>query len=252
MTFKSVGMIMEMRNGVLKDVKVWPTIRFLMFMPTLSSGPIDRYRRFEADYEQVPDRQRYLDFVQSATWNIMLGFFYKFIVAYLISAKFLIPFKKAALLEGGIFNLPTLGVMYSYGLYLFFDFAGYSLFAIAISKFMGIDTPINFNKPFMAKNLKEFWNRWHMTLSFWFRDYVFMRLVLVLTRNKVFKNRNVTSGFAYMVDMLLMGFWHGVTWWYILYGFLHALVLIINDWWLRQKKQKNRDRKKSWFGTITK
>ncbi|MHA7611300.1 D-alanyl-lipoteichoic acid biosynthesis protein DltB [Weissella viridescens] len=245
LTFKSVGMIMEMRDGVLKDVKVWPTIRFLMFMPTLSSGPIDRYRRFEADYEQVPDRQRYLDFVQSATWNIMLGFFYKFIVAYLISAKFLIPFKKAALLEGGIFNLPTLGVMYSYGLYLFFDFAGYSLFAIAISKFMGIDTPINFNKPFMAKNLKEFWNRWHMTLSFWFRDYVFMRLVLVLTRNKVFKNRNVTSGFAYMVDMLLMGFWHGVTWWYILYGFLHALVLIINDWWLRQKKQKNRDRKKA-------
>lgn len=48
-----------------------------------------------------------------------------------------------------------------------------------------------------------------------------------------------------MVDMLLMGFWHGVTWWYILYGFLHALVLIINDWWLRQKKQKNRDRKKA-------
>lgn len=93
---------MEMRDGVLKDVKVWPTIRFLMFMPTLSSGPIDRYRRFEADYEQVPDRQRYLGFVQSATWNIMLGFFYKFIVAYLISAKFLIPFKKAALLGGNL------------------------------------------------------------------------------------------------------------------------------------------------------
>ncbi|RRG17641.1 D-alanyl-lipoteichoic acid biosynthesis protein DltB [Weissella viridescens] len=245
LTFKSVGMIMEMRDGVLKDVKIWPTVRFLMFMPTLSSGPIDRYRRFEADYEQVPDRQRYLDFVQSATWNIMLGFFYKFIVAYVISVKFLGPFKKAALLEGGLFNLPTIGVMYSYGLYLFFDFAGYSLFAIAISKLMGIDTPINFNKPFMAKNLKEFWNRWHMTLSFWFRDYVFMRLVLVLTRNKVFKNRNVTSGFAYMVDMLLMGFWHGVTWWYILYGFLHAVGLIVNDWWLRQKKQKNRDRKKA-------
>lgn len=245
LTFKVVAMLMEMRDDVLKDLRVWPVTRFLLFMPTLSSGPIDRYRRFEADYTTAPERSVYLDYLQSATWNIMLGFFYKFIVAYYINLYLLIPFKHAALSQGGLFNLPTIGVMYAYGFYLFFDFAGYSLFAIAISKFMGINTPINFSKPFLAKNLKEFWNRWHMTLSFWFRDYVFMRFVLMMTRHKVFKNRNVTAGVAYMVNMLLMGFWHGLTWFYILYGFLHALGLIVNDWWLRQKKQKNRARKKA-------
>ncbi|MBM7616596.1 membrane protein involved in D-alanine export [Weissella uvarum] len=245
LTFKSVGMLMEMRDGVLKHAKVWSTLRFLLFMPTLSSGPIDRYSRFEKDYENAPSRSEYVDYVQSAVWNIMLGFFYKFIVAYMIQTFLLTRFQMSAMAHGGFFNLPTIGVMYSYGFYLFFDFAGYSLFAIAISKLMGINTPINFNKPFMAKNMKDFWNRWHMTLSFWFRDYVFMRLVLVLTRNKVFKNRNVTSSVAYLVDMLVMGFWHGVTWWYILYGFLHAMGLIVNDWWLRQKKQKNLARKKA-------
>ena len=59
-----------------------------------------------------------------------------------------------------------LGYMYVYSMYLFFDFAGYSLFAIGISNFMGYDTPANFNKPFLAPNIKEFWNRWHMSLSF--------------------------------------------------------------------------------------
>ena len=102
---------------------------------------------------------------------------------------------------------------------------------------MGIETPINFDKPFMAKNLKDFWNRWHMSLSFWFRDYIFMRLVMVLMRNKVFKNRNVTSGVAYIINMTIMGFWHGVTWYYISYGVFHGVALVINDWWLRYKKR---------------
>ncbi len=87
--------------------------------------------------------------------------------------------------------------MYVFGLDLFFDFAGYSMFALAVSNLMGIKSPINFNKPFVSRDLKEFWNRWHMSLSFWFRDFVFMRLVTVLIRNKVFKNRNTTSSVAF-------------------------------------------------------
>ena len=82
-----------------------------------------------------------------------------------------------------------------------------------------------------------------MSLSFWFRDFVFMRLVKVLVKNKVFKNRNTTSSVAYLVNMLLMGFWHGVTWYYIAYGLFHGIGLIINDAWLRKKKKINKERK---------
>ena len=70
-----------------------------------------------------------------------------------------------------------------------------------------------------------------------------MRLVMVLMRNKVFKNRNVTSGVAYLINMTIMGFWHGVTWYYVAYGVFHGLGLIVNDAWLRKKKTINKERK---------
>ncbi|MCM0582979.1 D-alanyl-lipoteichoic acid biosynthesis protein DltB [Weissella diestrammenae] len=245
LTFRSVAMIMEMRDGELHDTKFWPFMRFMIFMPTISSGPIDRYRRFDEDYRQLPDRTEYLNMLEKAVWYLMLGAFYKFILAYIFGDVLLPQAKHMALMAGGVFNWPTLLVMYTYGFDLFFDFAGYSLFAIGISYIMGIHTPINFNKPFLSRDLKEFWNRWHMSLSFWFRDFVFMRLVYVLMKHKVFKNRNTTSSVAYLVNMLIMGFWHGVTWYYIAYGLFHGVGLVINDWWFRKKKRINKTRKQA-------
>ncbi|MDY2519662.1 D-alanyl-lipoteichoic acid biosynthesis protein DltB [Weissella cibaria] len=235
--FRSVGMLMEMRDGVLKEFTFGQFLRFMLFMPTLSSGPIDRFRRFTEDYETVPDRDKYLGMIEKAVHYLFLGFFYKFILAYIFGTLLLPGLEHEALVAGGLINWPTIGVMYAYGFDLFFDFAGYSLFAVAISYLMGIETPMNFDKPFMAKNLKDFWNRWHMSLSFWFRDFIFMRLVMVFMRHKVFKNRNVTSGVVYVLNMTIMGFWHGVTWYYISYGIFHGLALVINDWWLRYKRR---------------
>ena len=244
LTFRSVGMIIELRDGVLKEFNLWEFLRFMLFMPTFSSGPIDRFKRFNKDYETIPERDELLDMLETSVQYIMLGFLYKFILAHIIGSMILPPLKQYALQMGGIFNLPTLGVMYVFGLDLFFDFAGYSMFALAVSNLMGIKSPINFNKPFVSRDLKEFWNRWHMSLSFWFRDFVFMRLVTVLIRNKVFKNRNTTSSVAYIINMLVMGFWHGVTWYYIAYGLFHGLGLVVNDAWLRKKKTVNKERKK--------
>ena len=245
LSFRSVAMIMEMRDGVLTDFNLWEFLRFLMFMPTFSSGPIDRYRRFQENYTNIPEPDQLLNMLERAVRYIMLGFLYKFIIAHLLGSLWLPTIKVYALQEGGFFNLGTLGVMYVFGLDLFFDFAGYSMFAIAASLLMGIDTPVNFDKPFISRDLKEFWNRWHMSLSFWFRDYVFMRLVKVMVKNKVFKNRNTTSSVAYLINMVLMGFWHGVTWYYIAYGVFHGLGLVINDAWLRNKKTINKERKKA-------
>ncbi|MBP2624171.1 D-alanyl-lipoteichoic acid biosynthesis protein DltB [Streptococcus oricebi] len=243
LSFRTVAMIMEMRDGVLKDFSAWEFYRFLLFMPTFSSGPIDRFKRFNEDYENIPDRNQLLDMLEKVVHYIMLGFLYKFVLAHIFGSMLLPPLKQLALQSGGFFNLATLGVMYAFGLDLFFDFAGYSMFALALSYLMGIKSPVNFDKPFLSRDLKEFWNRWHMSLSFWFRDFVFMRLVMVFMRNKVFKNRNVTSAVAYLVNMLLMGFWHGVTWYYVAYGLFHGLGLIVNDAWLRKKKTLNKERK---------
>lgn len=237
MMFKSIGMLIDLRDATLNDFTLSEVLRFILFMPTLSSGPIDRFKRFTTNFKAIPDRDQYLKLLDNAVKSLFQGFLYKFILAYIFGTLLLPHLERRAIIIGGLFNWPTFGVMYVYGLYLFFDFAGYSLFAIAISNIMGIETPINFNKPFIAKNLKDFWNRWHMTLSFWFRDYIFMRVVMTLMRRKVFKNRNVTSSVAYMINMTIMGLWHGVTWFYITYGLFHGLALVINDWWLRYKKR---------------
>ena len=245
LTFRSVGIIIELRDGVIKDFALWEFLRFLLFMPTFSSGPIDRFKRFNENYQAIPERDELMDMLDESVRYIMWGFLYKFILAHVLGETLLPPLKNLALQSGGFFNLYALAVMYTFGLELFFDFAGYSMFALAISNLMGIRSPINFNKPFLSRDLKEFWNRWHMSLSFWFRDFVFMRMVMVLTRKKVFKNRNVTSSVAYIVNMLIMGFWHGVTWYYIAYGLFHGLGLVINDAWIRKKKTLNKERKKS-------
>lgn len=244
LTFKSIGMIVEMRDGTLEDFNLVSFLRFIIFLPTFSSGPIDRYRRFNEDYETIPNQDEYFKLLEKAINYIMLGFLYKFIISYVLGNILLPTIQAKALKTGTLFSLPTLGVMYGYGLNLFFDFAGYSMFAIAISYIMGIKTPENFNKPFLSPNLKEFWNRWHMSLSFWFRDFVFMRLVHLFFKNKTFKNRNTTSSVAYLVNMLVMGFWHGFTWYYIAYGLFHGIGLILTDIWLRKKKEINRKRKK--------
>ena len=245
LTFRSVGIIIELRDGVIKDLKMWEYLRFLLFMPTFSSGPIDRFKRFNENYQTIPERDELLDMLAESVRYIMWGFLYKFILAHILGEILLPPLKNLALQTGGFFNYYVVAVMYTFGLELFFDFAGYSMFALAISNLMGIRSPINFNNPFLSRDLKEFWNRWHMSLSFWFRDFVFMRMVMVMTRKKLFKNRNVTSSVAYILNMLLMGFWHGITWFYIAYGLFHGVGLVINDAWVRKKRTLNKERKKA-------
>lgn len=135
--------------------------------------------------------------------------------------------------------------MYLYTLYLFFDFAGYSLMAVGSSNVLGIQTPMNFNKPFLSIDIKDFWTRWHITLSTWLRDFVFSRVLMQVIRKKWFKNRLHNAAYAYMVNMLVMGFWHGITWFYIVYGLFHGIGLVINDAWVRKKKTLNKERKKA-------
>ncbi|WP_165003039.1 MULTISPECIES: D-alanyl-lipoteichoic acid biosynthesis protein DltB [unclassified Enterococcus] len=236
LTFKSVQMIMEMRDGLIKTYQPFRYIQFLLFFPTISSGPIDRYRRFEKDQLNPPEPGRYVEMLGKGVQHIFVGFLYKFIIGYYFGQVLLPVVGKMALHQGGL-SWALVGYMYVYSMYLFFDFAGYSLFAVGTSYLMGYDTPVNFNKPFLSWNIKEFWNRWHMSLSFWFRDYVYMRLMFFLMKKKVIKSRIVMSNIGYFALFLLMGVWHGLTWYYIVYGLYHACLICLTDAWIRFKKK---------------
>ncbi len=236
LTFKAVQMIMEIRDGLIKEYHVGRYLQFLLFFPTISSGPIDRYRRFEKDLLHPPEKEKYLELVSNGIQMFFMGFLYKFIIGYIFGSQLLPRVQDFAIQQGGL-SLGLLGTMYVYTFYLFFDFAGYSLFAVGTSNLLGYETPVNFNKPFLSHNIKEFWNRWHMSLSFWFRDYVYMRLMFTLIKKKVFKSRITASNVGYFALFILMGVWHGLTWYYLVYGLYHAALICLTDVWLRYKKK---------------
>ncbi|MFC7393612.1 D-alanyl-lipoteichoic acid biosynthesis protein DltB [Scopulibacillus cellulosilyticus] len=232
LTFRAVQMIIDIRDGQLKEVSVYRFLRFLLFFPTISSGPIDRYRRFEKDIEHTPTSAEYKELLYRGINRIIQGFLYKFIIGYLINQHILM----SGYLKQDTF-LSIVIYMYAYSMYLFFDFAGYSNFAIGTSYLLGIKTPENFNKPFLSRNIKDFWNRWHMTLSFWFRDYIFMRFVFTMTKKKVFKNRYTTSYIGIFINFFVMGLWHGPFPHYIVYGLLHTFYFIFFDVFERKNKK---------------
>ncbi|MFT8318904.1 MAG: D-alanyl-lipoteichoic acid biosynthesis protein DltB [Sporolactobacillus sp.] len=231
-SFRSIELIMNIRDGVVKSITLWRVFRFIAFFPTISSGPIDRYKRFEKDEERVPSGAEYKVLLYQALNKIFIGFLYKYIVGYLIHKYGM----GSPLLASHSIESIWL-YMYAYSMYLFFDFAGYSQFAIGVSYLLGIKAPENFNKPFLSRNMKDFWNRWHMSLSFWFRDFIYMRFVYTAVKNKWMKNRYLLGDIGIGINFLVMGFWHGFLLQYIIYGIYHAIAFITCDQFERFNKK---------------
>ena len=128
--------------------------------------------------------------------------------------------------------------MYGYSLYLYFDFAGYSAFAVGVSYLLGIHTPENFNRPFLAGNIKDFWNRWHISLSTWLRDHVYMRFMLAATKGRWFTGKYTASYLGFFLTFGLMGLWHGIEPYYLLYGLYHGTLLVGHDLFTRWNKPR--------------
>ncbi|HUW64328.1 MAG TPA: D-alanyl-lipoteichoic acid biosynthesis protein DltB [Spirochaetia bacterium] len=234
LTFRTVGMVLEIRDSLIKQVGILDFFCFVLFFPTFSSGPIDRYRRFLEDLNKPLSTREYAVLLIDGLEHVFTGFLYKFILAYLVNRYWLAPLTHA---HGFV---ATVKYMYAYSAYLFFDFAGYTAFAVGISYFLGIRSPENFNRPFLATNIKDFWNRWFMTLSYWFRDFVYMRFMLDSIKKKRFKSRYTASYVAYFITFLLMGFWHGLQPQYIIYGIYHGTLLSGFEF-LERKNKKPKD-----------
>lgn len=229
-TFRNLDVIFGIQDGLIQNLPPIQYLIFLLYFPTISSGPIDRYRRFSTDWEKERTHEEIISDIDGGIQHIFTGFLYKFILAALIKQYWLDPISKS---NGFI---PIASYMYAYTFYLFFDFAGYSAFAIGFSYLLGIRTPENFNRPFISRDIRDFWTRWHISLSFWFRDHVYNRFVFAALKRRWFKNHNTASYLGYIITMGLMGFWHGTTLNYIVYGFYHGVLLALTDWLNRRFK----------------
>lgn len=234
-TFRAVQMVFEVRDNLIKELSFFNFWEFVLFFPAISSGPIDRYRRFQKDIQKPPSAEEYQNLLYTGINRIFQGFLYKFIIAHLITTYLVkaVFANQDTLLSNVIF-------MYATSMQLFFDFAGYSAFVIGISYMMGIKTPENFNKPFLSRNIKDFWNRWHMSLSFWFRDFIYMRFVFFATKKKLIKNRYTISYIGAFLNFFIMGIWHiqgSAVAQYVIYGLYHAVLFILFDIFERKNKK---------------
>lgn len=254
-TFKAVQVIIEIEGRLIKQLKPFDYLYFLIFFAPFTSGPIMRSREFVHDLEKPLPRAEYIDLLGRGMLWFAVGAFYKMVCSSLFSVAIWAVPKALGTASPAMAVLGQVGEAYAYGFYLFFDFAGYSLMAMGAGAAFGIHVPRNFHAPFVSLDIKDFWNRWHITLSFWLRDFVFMRFVRMIRRKKLISSRLTTMCCGYIVNMGLMGCWHGLTASYIVYGLYHGLLLAGNELFdhtafYKRNKDKKAFKACSWFVTF--
>jgi D-alanyl-lipoteichoic acid acyltransferase DltB (MBOAT superfamily) len=212
----------EAYKGALPAQGTGAYVRYLTFFPTVIAGPINRFPGFQRD-----ERRRRWDSGQFSLGMERILYGYAKIV---ILANFLVEQKFGgwlALKDG----LPAWGSAYlgclQYGMNLYFQFAGYSDVAIGLALLLGFRVEENFNWPFLARNLGDFWRRWHITLSEWCRDYVFFP-VASATRNPYL---------GVVASMLVLGLWHEISLRYTVWGLCHGLGIALWQGWRRYRPQ---------------
>lgn len=247
-TFKAVQVIIEVRDDIITEMNFSDYLYFLVFFAPFTSGPIDRSRRFTEDANRVYTPREYGDLLSRGLLLLLVGAVYQMV----LGSVFHHFFTPAPLGDGPWWWEIGAQVKdaYMYGFYLFFDFAGYSLMAMGVSYCFGIKTPRNFRAPFLATDVRDFWDRWHISLSTWLRDFVFMRLVKSATRRKVFKNRLNTACAGYMADFMLMGAWHGLTLDYLVYGAYYGVLMGATDVYQKKSGFHKRHKKKKWYKVL--
>ena len=245
MSFKTIQIMLEISDGLIKEkISVKDYLQFLLFFPTVSAGPIDRSRRFLKEINEVMPRKEYLELAGDGVYRIVLGLLYKIVLSTYV-------YQMLLALNNTDIVVYSIKYMYLYTLYLFFDFAGYSLMAVGSSNILGIQTPMNFNKPFLSVDIKDFWTRWHITLSTWLRDFVFSRVLMQVIRKKWFKNRLHNATYAYMINMLVMGFWHGLSVSYIVYGFYHGVLMAGFEVYQKKSNFYKKNKNKNWYKLLS-
>lgn len=214
-TFQSMSYTIDIYYRKIKPEKDWLRFAtFIAFFPQLVAGPIVRAREFLPQFDRVRnlDQERIVLGLAQVLW----GFFKKVAIA-----DSLAPFVDQCFASPTSFSSLHLliGVVF-YSFQIYCDFSGYSDIAIGLARMMGFDFPKNFRTPYFSKDFSEFWQRWHITLSSWLRDYLY--IPLGGNRHGTFNTyKNL------MITMLLGGLWHGASWVFVFWGFLHGMYLVV-------------------------
>jgi len=223
-TFHGLSYIIDIYNNRIEPEKNVVTYSlFVSFFPLLVAGPIERATHL---LPQIKEKRIFSDTLfREGLLQISVGFFRKMVIADLLAVYVDSIYNNSEIHNSS--SLLLASVFYAFQIY--FDFSGYSDIAIGTAKLFGFRLLQNFNLPYFSKSLTEFWRRWHMSLSFWLRDYLYVSL----GGNR--KGTQITYR-NLMITMLLGGLWHGASWNFVIWGGIHGLVLSIEKFTFRKLK----------------
>jgi alginate O-acetyltransferase complex protein AlgI len=232
-TFETISYTMDVYRGHIKAEKNFLSYGlFIAFFPKLVAGPIQRAAELIGQLKLRPGFR--LEFVSEGLRRIIQGLFLKVVFADNIAPLVDEGFAMDARTLGGI-DVATLAFLFGFQIY--FDFSAYSHIALGAARVLGIDIPENFNYPYIARSMKEFWKRWHISLSSWIRDYLYLPLtgtkVMVSTgRGGIGQSlgeepSRSRKNLALFATWAIMGFWHGANWTFILWGLYHAFFIFL-------------------------
>jgi D-alanyl-lipoteichoic acid acyltransferase DltB (MBOAT superfamily) len=235
LAFRCSYLVLEVRNGAVQKPGFWDYLGFAFFVPTMPVGPINTYSNYRRGFEANPPEDR----LGRAALRILVGW-----VKYLFLGNIFNQLSYSGLLLDDHYHpwidLPI--AMVFYYLYLYCNFSGFCDMAIGAAGLIGIPVPENFQDPFAARNMREFWNRWHITLSQYMRDVVFSPLSKFLARVMGPSQVNQAVALTIMVVFLLIGIWHGTGWNYAVFGLLQGVGVITTHYYtLGLKKWLGRD-----------
>jgi D-alanyl-lipoteichoic acid acyltransferase DltB (MBOAT superfamily) len=220
-TFQQIMFLVDSFNGEMGPVALLDYACFVGFFPHLIAGPIVRPREIIPQFAALKPE---LD-LAAGLEIFLLGLSKKLVLADGF-ARFADPGFAAAGRGDAISLVEAWVALLAYSLQIYFDFSGYSDMAIGLARMFGIAFPLNFNSPYQAKNISDFWQRWNMTLSSFLRVYLY----IPLGGNRRGEARRI---FNLMVTMLLGGLWHGAALRFVLWGGLHGAYLVVHGWWKR-------------------
>ncbi|MCS5712309.1 MBOAT family O-acyltransferase [Candidatus Berkiella aquae] len=222
-TFQKIAFLVDASRGEIKDFRFIDYCLFVTFFPQLIAGPIVQHKQIIPQFAFKDKLKISSDNFSIGLTLFLLGLFKKIALADSIAVYANAAFNGAAAGINLSFWEAWLGAL-AYALQLYFDFSGYSDMAIGLAFLFGIKLPLNFYSPYKAKSIIDFWHRWHMTLSSFLRDYLY----IPLGGNRKGPVRRYVN---LIITMLLGGLWHGANWTFVLWGMLHGLYLTINHGW---------------------
>ncbi|WP_300454980.1 MBOAT family protein [Accumulibacter sp.] len=222
-TFTQIAFLVDVWSGKAREYSFIHYLLFVTYFPHLIAGPVLHHKEMMPQFARPETYRLSVDNVTIGLAIFSLGLFKKAVLADGVA-----PYANAAFLlansDQKLDFFAAWGGALAYTAQLYFDFSGYSDMAIGLSRIFGIVLPLNFNSPYKATSISDFWRRWHMTLSRFLRDYLY--IALGGSRKGPFRRQA-----NLMATMLLGGLWHGASWNFVLWGGLHGVYLVINHAW---------------------